>query len=488
MEHFYSEADTLRKEEISGDLYFTERGNFKGFTLYGKRKKTYNTFMRRKIYQQLLDWKNNRKGRTALLIEGARRTGKSYIVEEFARNEYKSYIMVNFGHISREVKAVFHNYLSDTPLFLQNLSIATRTRLYERDSLIIFDEVQNYPAAREAIKFLVEDGRYDYIETGSLISIHDNVKDIIIPSEEEKINIYPMDFEEFCWALGDEVTVPYIRECFAKRKPLGQILHRSTMQLFRQYMVVGGMPRVVKAYAETKDFNKVEFEKKLIIGLYREDIGKKTNRNRKKVMAVFNSIPSELAHHDKVFTLSTIDPNGKVLNYEDSFYWLEDSMISNICYNTTEPKVGLNINTDRTTLKCYMGDTGLLVSMAIGEHDFIESEIYRSLLADKLHVNEGMFAENVVAQILRANGHTLFFHAFYDETRKNRYEVDFLIRNGKRISPIEVKSSNTKQHSSLDRLIEKQHAYLGSKYIINTKDYKEEDGITFIPLYMAICL
>jgi len=355
---------TLRKEEIYRDSYFTERG-----------KSINNTFMRRKIYQQLLNWKNERKGRTALLIEGARRTGKSYIVEEFARNEYKSYILVNFGHISREVKAVFHNYLSDTNAFLQNLSIATRTRLYERESLIIFDEVQKYPAAREAIKFLVEDGRFDYIETGSLISIHENVKDIVLPSEEERINMYPMDFEEFCWALGDEVTVPYIRECFANGKPLGQVLHRSTMQLFRQYMVVGGMPRVVKTYAETKDFNQVEFEKKLIIGLYREDIGKKSNRNRKKVTAVFNSIPSELARHDKVFTLASIDPNGKAINYDDSFYWLEDSMIANICYNATDPKVGLNLNTDRTTLKCYMGDTGLLVSMAIGEHDFIESDI-----------------------------------------------------------------------------------------------------------------
>ena len=444
--------------------------------------------MRRKIYDRLLDWKNNRRGRTALLIEGARRTGKSYIVEEFAKNEYKSFILVNFGHISREVKAVFHNYLSDTPMFLQNLSIATRTRLYDRESLIIFDEVQKYPAAREAIKFLVEDGRYDYIETGSLISIHENVKDIVIPSEEEKINMYPMDFEEFCWALGDEVTVPNIRKCFSEKKPLGQVLHRATMLLFRQYMVVGGMPRVVKAYADTKDFNQVEFEKKLIIDLYREDIGKRSNKNRKKVISLFNAIPTELSKHDKVFTLANIDQNGKHINYEDAFFWLEDSMIANICYNSTEPKVGLNLNTDRTTLKCYMGDTGLLVNLAIGEKDFIESEIYHAILADRLHINEGMFAENVVAQILRANGHNLFFHGFYVGGNNNRYEVDFLIRDGKKISPIEVKSSNSAQHSSLDRLIGKYHSYLGDKYIIYTKDYKEQDGINFIPLYMAICL
>lgn len=445
--------------------------------------------MKRKIYEKLLEWKNTRKGRTALLIEGARRTGKSYIVEEFAKHEYKSYILVNFGHLAKNVKSVFHNDLSDIPMFLQKLSLVTSTRLYERESLIIFDEVQKYPAARESIKFLVADGRFDYIETGSLISIHENVKDIVIPSEEEKIEMYPMDFEEFCWAMDDFTTVPYIKDCFLKGKPLGTEMHRLAMSLFRQYMVVGGMPRVVKTYAETKQFAQVEFEKKLIIDLYREDIGKKSNKNRRKVIALFDSLPSELSRHDKVFTLAQADPNGKSINYEDAFFWLEDSMIANICFNSTEPKVGLNLNTDRTTLKCYMGDTGLLVNMAIGEKDFIEDEIYKALLFDRLHINEGMFVENVVAQILRANGHRLFFHSFYDsDSSKNRQEIDFLIRDGKKIVPIEVKSSDTTQHASLDRLIRKYHQYLGKKYIVNTKDYQEKDGIIFIPLYMAICL
>ena len=445
--------------------------------------------MRRKIYDQLLEWKDNRKGKTALLIEGARRTGKSYIVEEFAKQEYKSYILINFGHLSKNIKSVFHNDLSDTPMFLQKLSLVTSTVLYERDSLIIFDEVQKYPAAREAIKFLVEDGRYDYIETGSLISIHENVENIIIPSEEEKIQMYPMDFEEFCWALGDNSTVPYIRECFSARKPMGNEMHRVAMSLFRQYMVVGGMPRVVKTYAESKQFSQVELEKKLIIDLYREDIGKKSNKNRRKVIALFDSLPSELSRHDKVFTLASVDQNAKAINYEDAFFWLEDSMIANICFNSTEPKVGLNLNTGRTTLKCYMGDTGLLVNMAIGENNFIEDDIYKALLVDRLHINEGMFAENVVAQMLRANGHKLFFHTFYDkDSSKNRQEIDFLIRDGKKISPIEVKSSDSSQHASLDKLIKKYHSYLGKKYIINTKDYREEDNIIFIPLYMTICL
>ena len=445
--------------------------------------------MKRKIYNQLLEWKNNRKGKTALLIEGARRTGKSYIVEEFAKKEYKSYILVNFGHMSKNVKSVFHNDLSDIPLFLQKLSLVTSTVLYERDSLIIFDEVQKYPEARESIKFLVEDGRYDYIETGSLISIHENVENIIIPSEEEKIQMFPMDFEEFCWALGDNTTVPYIRECFSARKPLGNEMHRVAMSLFRQYMVVGGMPRVVKTYAETKQFSQVEMQKKLIIDLYREDIGKKSNRNRRKVIALFDSLPSELSRHDKVFTLASVDQNAKTINYEDAFFWLEDSMIANICFNSTEPKVGLNLNTERTTLKCYMGDTGLLVNMAIGENNYIEDDIYKALLLDKLHINEGMFAENIVAQMLRANGHKLFFHSFYDkDSSNNRQEIDFLIRDRKKISPIEVKSSDTSQHASLDKLIRKYHAYLGKKYIINTKDYQENDDIIFIPLYMTICL
>lgn len=349
--------------------------------------------------------------------------------------------------------------------------------------------MQKFPRAREAIKFLVEDGRYDYIETGSLISIHENVKDIIIPSEEETVNMYPMDFEEFCWALGDEVTVPLIREHFDGRKPLGTDLHRSVLNQFRKYMLVGGMPMAVDAYARTSDFSKAEESKRLIIDLYREDISKKSRKNKLRTMKLFDAIPSELSKHDKKVKVSDIDDNGRMSNYDEPIYWLEDSMIANTCYNTTVPNVGLNLNTDLGSVKVYMGDTGLLVSLTIDENETIEHDVYNSILNDKLHINEGMFMENIVAQILRANGHRLFFHTFYkSEDSKNRYEVDFLVRNGKKIDPIEVKSSGYSSHSSLDCLMDRHSKTLGQPYILYSKDLKKDGNILFLPLYMAICI
>ena len=364
-----------------------------------------------------------------------------------------------------------------------------RVSLYPRRSLIIFDEVQRFPRAREAIKFLVEDGRYDYIETGSLISIHENVKDIIIPSEEESVSMYPMDFEEFCWALGDENTVPLIREHFERRAPLGPALHTAALTQFRKYMLVGGMPKAVEAYARTGDFGEAEAEKRLILDLYREDVSKKSRKNKLRTMKLFEAIPSELSKHDKRVLLSDFDENGRMAQYDEPIYWLEDSMIANTCYNTTVPSVGLNLNTDLSSVKVYMGDTGLLVSLAINEREGIEHDIYNSLLNDRLHINEGMFMENIVAQILRANGHRLFFHSYYkEEGGKNRYEVDFLIRNGKKIDPIEVKSSGYSSHSSLDYLLEKYSKTLGQPYILCAKDLRKDGRILFLPLYMAICL
>lgn len=443
--------------------------------------------MKRKIYDRLLEWKNSRNGSTALLIEGARRVGKSYIVEEFGRNEYESYMLINFGRVGRSVMDLFDD-LTDIPLMLQKLSSLMRVRLHERGSLIIFDEVQKFPRAREAIKFLVEDGRYDYIETGSLISIHENVKDIIIPSEEEAVDMHPMDFEEFCWALGDEVTVPLIREHFERREPLGADLHRSVLNQFRKYMLVGGMPMAVDAYARTSDFSKAEEAKRLVIDLYREDISKKSKKNKLRTMKLFDAIPSELSKHDKRVRLSDIDENGRMSNYDEPIYWLEDSMIANTCYNTTVPNVGLNLNTDLASVKVYMGDTGLLVSLAIDENETIEHDVYDSILNDKLHINEGMFMENMVAQILRANGHRLFFHSFYKDGAKNRYEVDFLVRNGRKIEPIEVKSSGYSSHSSLDCLMDRYSKTLGQPYILCSKDLRKEGNILILPLYMAICL
>lgn len=421
------------------------------------------------------------------MIEGARRVGKSYIVEEFAKNEYESYIIVNFSKVGNDVKALFDD-LTDIPFLTQALASIQHVRLYERKSLIVFDEIQSYPRAREAIKFLVEDGRYDYIETGSLISIHENVKGIIIPSEEERIQMFPMDFEEFCWALGDETTVPLIRSCFEKRKPLGDALHNNVMRQFRKYMLVGGMPKVVEVYAKSENFADAEFEKKNILTLYREDVSKKAGRNKLRTMMLFESIPSELSKHDKRLISKDIDNKSDAEDYDEPVFWLKDSMIANVCYNTSVPSVALNLNTDYRSLKVYMGDTGLLVSMAIYENEVIEHDVYSALLKDRLHLNEGMFTENVVAQMLRANGNNLFFHTFYMEGGKNRYEMDFLVRNGRKIDPIEVKSSDYTAHKSMDVLMERYSKILGQPYIVYTKDLKKVGNILFIPIYMAMFL
>ena len=449
--------------------------------------------MKRKIYNRLLQWKNESKGKSALLIEGARRVGKSYIVEEFGKNEYDTYVLINFSNTAPRIRNLFTNDVHDIPMLLQKLSNLTATRFIERKTLIIFDEVQKCPRAREAIKFLVEDGRYDYIETGSLISIHENVKDIVIPSEEEKIRMYPLDFEEFCWAIGDEVTVPVIREHFESKTPLGDDVHSAFLDTFRKYMIVGGMPRAVLEYASTKDFSKVENIKRQIIGLYKEDICKRAKANRRKTSALYEAIPSELSKHDKVFNLSDIDKNGKFSNYEDPIYWLEDSMIVNTCYNATEPSIAMGLNTDISSLKLYSGDTGLLVSLAINSDESIEHKVYIDILQDRLHLNEGMFAENMVAQMLRANGHKLFFHAFYKNTKngkkdKNRSEVDFLVKRGNKVSVIEVKTGKSTGHTSLDYVMDTYSKQLGQCYVLHTKDLRKDGNLLYLPIYMAICL
>ena len=443
--------------------------------------------MKRKIYDRLLKWKRESNGSTALLIEGARRVGKSYIVEEFAKNEYESYVMVNFSKVGKDVRDLFDD-LTDIPYLTQTLANTMHAKLHERRSLIVFDEVQEFPRAREAIKFLVKDGRYDYIETGSLISIHDNVKDIVIPSEEEPIKMFPMDFEEFCWALGDEATVPAIRTCFEDRKPLGAAFHNSAMRQFRKYMLVGGMPQAVEAFAATQSFADAEKAKRDVLVIYRNDVAKKSGRSRKRTTLLFESIPSELGRHDKTLSAKDIDEKSDAEDYDEPVFWLKDSMIANICYDTRVPAVGLNLNTNLRSRKIYMGDTGLLVSMAISENEEIEQEVYDALLRDKLHINEGMFTENVVAQMLRANGNELFFHTFYKDGGKNRYEIDFLVRNGKKIDPIEVKSSDYTTHKSMDVLMERYSKTLGQPYIVYTKDLKKVGNTLFIPIYMAMFL
>lgn len=446
--------------------------------------------MKRKIYDQLLDWKNNRKGEVAVMIDGARRIGKSYIAEEFARNEYRSYILVDFNHANKQLLEIFENYLNDLDIFFMQLSTFFNTPLYERNSLIIFDEVQLYPRARAAIKYLVADGRYDYIETGSLVSINRNVKDIVIPSEEHRIPMYPMDFEEFLWAMGNEMLMPFIRKCFEEKKPLGPI-HRKAMDLFRQYMIVGGMPQAVLAFQKTHFFTEVDEVKREILALYRADIEKYAAGYESKVKSIFDQMPAELQRHEKRFRLADISEKARMRDYESSFFWLADAQIVNLCYAATEPTVGLRMRLDNAALKCYMADTGLLIAHAFDENAIVSEQLYQKLLLDKLEVNKGMFVENIVAQMLRASGHKLYYYSSYSKTEAaERIEVDFLIRkpnltNRHNIYPIEVKSTTRYTLSSLEKFGKKYGEQLAQSIVLHTKDLEIKDDITYLPLYMT---
>lgn len=446
--------------------------------------------MRRKIYQNLLEWKKLSSGSSAMLIEGARRIGKSYIAEKFARQEYESYILIDFSKAPKQVKEWFDIYLEDLDTLFMNIQLHYKKKLYPRKSIIIFDEVQDCPRARAAIKHLVKDGRYDYLETGSLISIKKNVKNILIPSEEDSIEMHPMDFEEFLWAMGDEMLMPYIKTQFEKKHPMGDF-HRRAINLFRQYMIVGGMPQAVLSYIETHDFEKVDYAKRQILKLYRNDIKKYAEGAENRVTSIYDEIPSQLQKHEKKFRLSALKEEARMRDYESAFFWLSDARIINCCYNTTEPSVGLRLNEERTTLKCYMGDTGLLISHAFDAHGIVNQEVYQKLMFGKLEINEGMLIENIVAQMLTASGHKLFFYSRYDEKNaENRMEIDFLIQkpiitSRHNISPIEVKSSNRYTLTSLKKCINKYSNYLSTPYVLHSTDLKIEDGITYLPIYMA---
>ena len=426
-----------------------------------------------------------------MMVEGARRIGKSYIVEEFARNEYDDYLLINFRSAPKEVKEWFDLYLEDLDKLLLNLQLHYNKQLKPRRSVVIFDEVQDCPRAREAIKFLVADGRFDYIETGSLISIKKNVKDIVIPSEEETLEMYPMDFEEFMWAMGNETLMPFIEDCFERRVPLGQALHRKALDLFRLYMVVGGMPQAVLKYNETKDFRKVEAVKRQILTLYRNDIHKYADNAETKVTAIFDEIPGQLQKHEKKFRLSAISSSARMRDYDDAFFWLNDARIVNCCYNATEPSLGLRLNESRTTLKCYMADTGLLISHTFNDKGSVPVEVYQKLILGKLDVNEGMLMENVVAQMLAAAGHKLFFYSkSSNEDAEERMEIDFLIRKSKitnrhNISPIEVKSGKRFSLISLEKCIKKFAEYLSTAFVLYDGDLKVENDIVYLPLYMT---
>lgn len=446
--------------------------------------------MKRKIYDSMQKWKEE-NGRTALLIDGARRVGKSYIAQEFAKKEYKSYILIDFNRAPAEITDLFVHYLNDLNMFFLYLSNFYGVKLYERESLIIFDEVQLFPKARAAIKYLVEDGRYDYVETGSLMTIKKNVADIVIPSEERHMKMYPLDFEEFLWALDNDTLMDFIRLCFEEKKPMGQVLHRKTMDYFRQYLIVGGMPQAVKTYRDSHDFDQVDRVKRDILELYLADIIKHAEGYQMKVAQIFDDIPAQLQKHDTKFKFSSLKKEARFREYEDALFWLSDAMITNICYNSTAPNIGLKLNMDRMTLKCYMADTGLLISHAFDENGLVSEEIYKKLLFDKLEVNKGMIMENIVAQMLTASGHKLYFYSNPSRDDASlRMEIDFLtakskISNRHNISPIEVKSSKNYTLTSLRKFKEKYKEQLHIPYVLHPNDLKEEDGILFLPLYMT---
>lgn len=449
---------------------------------------------KRKIYEKLLKWKEETNGTKALFIEGARRIGKSTIAEEFAKAEYKSYLLIDFNDVSEVVTDAFKNYLQDLDTLFMILSTEYGKELYPGESLIIFDEIQQFPKARQSIKKLVKDGRFHYLETGSLVSIKENVKDITIPSEERRIKMYPMDFEEFCWAMKEDAMIHYIKKCFEDMKPLEDKLHSKAMLLYRQYLVVGGMPQSIAAYLQNnRSYQKADAEKRDILDLYRADIMKIGSKYQSRVLSIFDQIPAFLSQHEKRVILSDIEAGATFTKFNDTFFWLEDSMIANECFNCTDPNVGLALNEDRTYLKCYMGDTGLLISHAFTEAEIESEELYKQLILGRLSVNEGMIFENAVAQALVCNGYKPYFYTHYNrEKHRNDIEIDFLISNKSKtrykIFPIEVKSTDKYSTVSLERFIEKFETRIGQGYVIHTKNLRVTEKIIYLPAYMTMCL
>lgn len=438
---------------------------------------------KRKLYAAMLKWKQERNGATALLIQGARRVGKSTIAEEFARNEYTSYILIDFSKVSKAVADLFDDVSDLNYLFLR-LQFIYNVQLHERSSVIVFDEVQLQPKARQAIKHLVKDRRYDYIETGSLISVRSKSRDILIPSEETKINLYPMDFEEFRWALGDDATIPLLRAAFEKKMSLGDAVHRKLMRDFRLYMLVGGMPQAVVAYIETNNFTDVDTVKRDIIALYEEDFGKIDSSGRAK--ALYDAIPAQLSRNASRYKVSTAIPDDKKDRIMSVIAEVEDSMTVNIAYHVDDPNIGLALTRNEDYFKMYASDTGLFVTLAFKDKDITENVIYEKLLNDKLSANLGYVYENMIAQMLRASGKDLYYHTIPYAEGKKYYEVDFLISDRHKIAPIEVKSSGYKSHKSLDEFSAKYSERIMNRYVIYTKDYKRENGVEYLPVYMTM--
>lgn len=441
---------------------------------------------KRKLYDDMLRWKNVDKGATALLIEGARRVGKSTLVKDFAQNEYESYILLDFSKVSKEIKALFED-ISDLNYFFLRLQVLCNVQLKERKSVIVFDEVQLLPLARQAIKHLVADGRYDYIETGSLISIKRHVEHIVIPSEERRVRLYPLDYEEFRWALGDTATIPLLKIAYSDRKQLGDVVNRKLMRDFRLYMLVGGMPQAVSRFIESNDMVAVDRVKRDIIQLYEDDFRKIDPSGR--ISMLFDAIPGELGKNTSRYQVSGVIGRGTSNEVVARFLAeLEASMTVNMVYHANDPGAGMSLNKDIARYKMYLADTGLFVTLAFKDKDFTENIIYRKLLSDKLDANLGHVYENIVAQMLKAAGHELYYYTFPTESGKHNYEIDFLISDKDKISPIEVKSSGYKTHTSLDVFCRKFSKRIRNKYLIYTKDLYKDQDVLYLPAYMTMLL
>lgn len=438
---------------------------------------------KRKLYEKLLDWKNNRSGRTAVLIEGARRVGKSTLARQFAQNEYESYVMIDFSIVKKDVLELFDS-ISDLDYFFLQLQFRLGVSLKERKSLIIFDEVQMCPKARQAIKHLVADGRYDYIETGSLISIRKNVKDIVIPSEEEKMILHPLDYEEFKWALGDTTTIAQMRMIFEKRLSMGDAVTRKLMRDFRLYMAVGGMPQAVCEYLETNNLMDVDRVKRGIIQLYEDDFYRIDQYGR--ISMLFDAIPAQLSSNASRFQVaSALGDNVDSEKTLQLISELRESKTINMAYHANDLAVGMPLSIDLKKYKMFVADTGLFITLAFKDKDFTENVIYQKLLSDKLDANLGYVYENVVAQMLTAAGNKLFYYTFPTSTGKHNYEVDFLLSRGNKVCPIEVKSSGYKRHASLDAFCEKFSSRVLQRYLIYTKDLHKDEQTLMLPIYLT---
>ena len=431
----------------------------------------------------MLQWKQNSQGKSALMIDGARRIGKSYIVEEFAQKEYKSYILVDFNNADSDLMEIFDKYLKNLDLFFSYLALYFNVTLYPRNTAIIFDEVQLYPKARAAIKYLVKDGRYDYIETGSLVSINRNVKDIVIPSEECRMNMYPMDFEEFLWAIGDEITAETIKILIKNKKPAGNVMHRNLMRIFRLYMLIGGMPQAIETYIEQNNLQVVDETKREIVDLYEEDFTKIDGTGL--AGNIFDAIPANLSGNASRYVLSNAREGIRSQQVRELVPDMLSSYTVNIAYHANNPSVGMALEKDAGRYKLFTSDVGLFVTLAFKDKNYTENVIYNKLLSDKLDTNLGYLYENVVAQMLIAKGNNLFYYTMKSDTSNHLYEIDFLISGGDKVCPIEVKSGNYRYHKSLDTFCQKFSSRVRDKYVVHTKDYRWENGINYIPVYMV---